>query len=236
MPADSKFLLVAPAATTEKYHLEVQSCKLYIKKVSLMDGLALDIARRLDRAPARYAIRKSMMKSLFVSQGRYEFSQSIFSDQLPRRIILGLVSNADFVGNIKTSPLNFKNFDVREISIIANGRSYPQAPFNLDFEKKKYVRAFYDQNEAIGFTNTLEGNGITYDRFGKTHCIYVFNLTNSGEDQAGVFDLIKNGTTAVNIKFAKPVPDGGAVLVVLGEMDSLTMVDRNRSVASDTTI
>jgi hypothetical protein len=149
---------------------------------------------------------------------------------------MGLVANSDFVGNIKTSPFNFKPFSVREISIIANGRTFPQASYDLDYANSRYVRAFYDQNEAIGFTNTLEGNGISYDRFGRTHCIYVFNLTNSGEDQAGLFDLIKNGTTAVDIKFAAPVPDGGAVLVVLGEMDSLTMIDRNRSIASDTTI
>ncbi|CAK5062127.1 unnamed protein product [Meloidogyne enterolobii] len=57
-------------------------------------------------------------------------------------------------------------------------------------------------NEAIGFNGSSESNGITYQQYGRTHCIYVFNLTNSGEDNGGTFDLIKNGSTSVNIKFS----------------------------------
>ncbi|CAK5086045.1 unnamed protein product [Meloidogyne enterolobii] len=177
-----------------------------------------------------------MMKPLFISQGRYEFNANLFMDQIPRRVTLGLVANSDYVGSLTRSPFNFQPFDVREISIIANGRSYPQAPYDFDYSKEKYVRGFNDMNDAIGFSNSSEGNGITYNQFGKTHCIYVFNLTNSGEDNAGTFDLIKNGTTAVNIKFSNAVPDGGVMLVVMGEVDSLIMLDKNRTIASDTTI
>uniref|UniRef100_A0A914NMD2 Uncharacterized protein n=1 Tax=Meloidogyne incognita TaxID=6306 RepID=A0A914NMD2_MELIC len=176
-----------------------------------------------------------MMKPLFISQGRYEFNANLFMDQIPRRITLGLVSNSDYVGDIKRSPFNFHHFNVREISIIANGRNYPQAPYDFDYENGKYVRAFNDMNEAVGLSNSTESNGITLQQYGKTHCIYVFNLTNSGEDQGGTFDLIKNGTTAVNIKFSKPVPDGGIMLIVMGEADSLIMLDKNRTIASDTT-
>ena len=237
LPHNDQFLIIAPGAANDgQYRLEVVSCKLYIKKISLMDGLALDMARRIEQRPARYPLRKSMMKSLHIDAGRYEFTGNLFMDQVPRRIILGLVANDDYVGRYSRSPFNFQNFNVREISIVSNGRMYPQAPYDFDYENDKYVRAFHDMNEAIGFTNTLEGNGINYDRYGKTHCIYVFNMTNSGDDQAGVFDLIKSGATAVSIKFAKEVPAKGVVLVVMGEMDSLLMVDRNRTVASDSTI
>ncbi|CAK5064133.1 unnamed protein product [Meloidogyne enterolobii] len=204
--------------------------------MDLMDGLALDIARKLDTKPARYAIRKTMMKPLFISQGRYEFNANLFMDQIPRRITLGLVANTDYVGNLSRSPFNFQHFNVREITIIANGRSYPQAPYDFDYMNGKYVRAFNDMNEAIGLSNSSESNGITYQQYGSTHCIYVFALTNSGDDQGGLFDLIKNGTTAINIKFSQPVPDGGIMLVAMGEADSLIILDKNRTIASDTTI
>lgn len=237
LPNTSNFVLIAPDATAATiYDFEVVNCKLYVKKVDPTDGLALDIARKLDLKPARYAIRKTMMKSVFISQGRYEFNANLFMDQIPRRITLGLVSNGDYVGDIKTSPFNFKHFNVREISIIANGRSYPQAPYEFDFPGGKYVRGFNDMNEAVGFVNTNNGNGITFLQYGKTHCIYVFNMTNSGDDQGGLFDLIKSGTTAVNIKFNQPVPDGGLMLIVMGEADSLFMLDKNRTISSDTTI
>nr|CAD2162544.1 unnamed protein product [Meloidogyne enterolobii] len=241
LPNDSRFVLIAPPTAagipqTNRYRFEVTNFKLYVKKVDIMDGLALDIAKKLDIRPARYAIRKTMMKPLFISQGRYEFNANLFMDQIPRRIILGLVSNNDYVGAIDRSPFNFQPFNIREISIIANGRSYPQAPYDLDFPNGKFARAFNDMNEAIGFSNSLESNGISFEQYAYTHCIFVFNLTNSGEDQSGLFDLIRNGTTAVNIKFSRPIPEGGVMLIVMGEADSLIMLDKNRTITSDTTI
>ncbi|KAL3114375.1 hypothetical protein niasHT_013665 [Heterodera trifolii] len=198
LPNSSNFLIIVgnAAAAATRYHFEIVGLKMYVKKVSLMDGLALDIARKLEVKPARYAVRKTMMKSLFISQGRFEFNANLFMDQIPRRITLGLVANSDYVGDPRRSPFNFQPFNVREISIIANGRAFPQAPYDLDYPRRKYVRAFNDMNEAVGFSNTTEGNGITYAQFGTTHCIYVFNMTNSGDDQPGLFDLIRNGTTA----------------------------------------
>jgi len=157
-------------------------------------------------------------------------------DQIPRRIILGLVKSDDFVGKNNKSPFNFGHFNVREISIIANGRNYPQAPYELDYEKDKYIRAFNDMNEAIGFTNSLEGNGINLKQYKNTHCIYVFNMTNSGDDQAGLFDLIRTGATSVSIRFQKEVPAGGLNLICMAEADSLLMLDKFRTISSDTTI
>ncbi|KAL3121207.1 hypothetical protein niasHT_008841 [Heterodera trifolii] len=54
--------------------------------------------------PARYAVRKTMMKSMFISQGRYEFTANLFMDQIPRRVTMGLVANVDYVGTIRRSP------------------------------------------------------------------------------------------------------------------------------------
>ncbi|KAL3075415.1 hypothetical protein niasHT_036098 [Heterodera trifolii] len=224
LPHDNDFVLIDPTAGAPRYHFEVLGLKMYVKKVSLMDGLALDIARKLEVKPARYAVRKTMMKSMFISPGRYEFTANLFMDQIPRRVTMGLVANTDYVGTIRRSPFNFQHFNVREISIVANGRSYPQAPYDLDYPNGKYIRPFNDMNEAVGFANSSESNGITFVQYGKTHCIYVFNLTNSGDDQATLFDLIKNGTTAVSIKFNQPVPEGGIMLVVMGECDSLVIL------------
>nr|CAD2159608.1 unnamed protein product [Meloidogyne enterolobii] len=234
IPNETNFVLIGQRGT--RYHFEILNCKLYVKKVDLMDGLALDIARKLETNPARYAIRKTMMKSLFISPGRYEFNANLFMDQIPRRITLGLVANADYVGNISRSPFNFQPFNVREICIVANGRNYPQAPYDLDYPSGKFARAFSDMNEAIGFNNSMESNGISLLQFGNTHCVYIFNMTNSGDDHGGLFDLIRNGTTSVNIKFSNQVPDGGLMLIVMGEADSLLMLDKNRTISSDTTI
>ena len=236
LPNDNNFVLMAPTNPhATRYHLEIISCKLYVKTIELMDGLALDIARRLEKSPARYALRKSIIKSIFISENRTELNASLFNDQVPRRIVIGLVENAAYVGNLEKSPFNFKPFNVREITITAQGHTYPEAPYNLDFTTNRYVRAFHDMNEGVGVANSLESNGITFKKYKNGWTFFVFNLTNAQEDGA-YFDLIKNGSTNINIKFSQQVPAGGIVLIAHGELDSLLMLDKNRTISSDITI
>lgn len=235
-PHGTNFVLIAPNDALTRFRFEFLGCKLYVKKLDLTAGLSLDLANKLDQRPARYAVRKSLMKALYIGEGRYEFNANIFMDQIPRRVIMGLVSNNDYVGNIQRSPFNFQHFNVRDINIVANGRNYPQVPFELDYTNGNYVRAFNDMNEACGLANSRQSSGITYLQYARTHCIYVHNLTNSGEDQSGLFDLIRKGTTAVSIKFSQPVPQGGIVLIVMGEADSLMNLDKNRQISTDLTI
>lgn len=237
IPNDPRFLLIAPtAADNTRYQIEVIGLRLFVKTVQLTDGLALNMTRKLEQQPARYPIRKSMLKAVFISENRYQINANLFNDVIPRRIIFGLVSNSDFTGNLRTSPFNFKHFDLRECTILANGHAYPTTPYTLDYANNLYVRAYFDMLDGAGLAGTLDINGITMDKFKSGWCIYVFNLTNSMEDNGEVFDLIKNGTTSIDLKFSRPVPAGGIVLVALGEVDSLLMLDNNRTIATDTTL
>jgi hypothetical protein len=71
--------------------------------------------------------------------------------------------------------------------------------------------------------------------FGKQWTIYSFNLTNSGEDEPN-FELVKNACTNINIKFSTAVPANGIILLVYMETDSITLIDRNRALATDNTV
>ena len=201
-----------------------------------MDGLALDVARKLDTNVARYPVRKSLIKSLFITEGRTELNANIFADQIPRRIIVGLVENSAYVGSQTKSPFVFKPYNVREITIMANGRQYPAVPYDLSWADSKYTRPYHDLHEVLQMANTTDSNGISLKDFKNHHCLYGFSLTNSMEDHPGCYELIKNGTTSIHIKFSNAVQAGGLVLIVLAEVDSLFMIDKNRTIATDTTV
>lgn len=145
---------------------------------------------------------------------------------MPRRVVLGLVSNSRFIGNKFESPFKFQHFKVRDIELTANGRIYPQYPYNLDYENNIYARAYHDSMEHLGYVNTNESNGISNSMFRDGWCIYVFNLTNSQEDSNG-FELVKDGSTTVTIRFNSAVPGDGIQLIAYAETDGLILIDRN---------
>uniref|UniRef100_A0A914I7L6 Uncharacterized protein n=1 Tax=Globodera rostochiensis TaxID=31243 RepID=A0A914I7L6_GLORO len=179
----------------DKFVLEISDCRLIVKTVDLMDGLSLDIARKLDVEPARFGIRKSFMKSLFITGGRYDFSANLFTEEVPRRVIIGLVANQNYIGHKQKNPFFFNHHNVRDIELTASGRTYPQYPYNLDYKNNNYARAYHDAQEHLGLACTTESNGLSYSMFKTAFCLYVFQMTNSQEDSPG-FELIKEGCTA----------------------------------------
>uniref|UniRef100_A0A914NVG9 Uncharacterized protein n=1 Tax=Meloidogyne incognita TaxID=6306 RepID=A0A914NVG9_MELIC len=116
----------------------------------------------------------------------------------------------------------FNIFNLRDISITAGGVTYPSAPYSLDFPKGNYARIYHDMQEAIGYAGSLESNGIS-----------MFRQEDNGPE---MFDLIKNGTTSIRMTFNEAVPSGGIVLVAMGEIDSLLMLDRNRTISTDISV
>uniref|UniRef100_A0A183BMB2 ResB domain-containing protein n=1 Tax=Globodera pallida TaxID=36090 RepID=A0A183BMB2_GLOPA len=209
----------------EKFVLEISDCRLIVKTVDLMDGLSLDIARKLDVEPARYGIRKSFMKSLFITGGRYDYSANLFTEEVPRRVIIGLVANQNYIGHKQKNPFYFNHHNVRDIELTASGRTYPQYPYNLDYKNNNYARAYHDAQEHLGMACTTESNGLSYSMFKTAFCLYVFQMTNSQEDSPG-FELIKEGCTAVSIRFSEPVPPEGVTLIAYGEADGLILIDQ----------
>jgi hypothetical protein len=200
--------------------------------------LAFDINKKLETKPALYPIRRSSLRSIFISGKRTEFNGALWTDHVPKRVVLAMISNANFVGSQATSPFEFKPFNVREITISASGVNVPAAPYSFDFENDKFSRAFHDMNEGLGYAGALQSNGISLKRYKEGGCcFFIFNLTNSGEDTGlDTFDLVRNGTTSIKISFNKPVEDNGIVLIAMGEHESLLYLDRHRTISSDSRI
>src|SRR4030088_1667991 len=121
-------------------------------------------------------MRKSMLKSYFITDGRYEYNNNIFTDEVPRRVIIGFVDHDAYNGNVKKSPFDFKNFNIREISINCSGRTYPQSAYTLDYTNNNYIRAYHDMQENLGYAFSSESNGMASVMSKRGWNINVFNL------------------------------------------------------------
>ncbi|KAL3119365.1 hypothetical protein niasHT_006562 [Heterodera trifolii] len=231
--AKDVFLLqTLKANDATKYRLTVHDVKIYAKMVEVQPSLNMSLYKTLEKQPATYAVRKTEIKSSFISVGRYEFEYNVFSATIPRRVTIALVGNSAFHGDYKLSPFMFEPFDLREISVHAGGVVYPAVPYKLNFSKDHFVSAFVDMYEALGMANSERSFDISMAQFKKGWSFFVIPLTSTLDDSCG-FELLRSGTTNVRATFNSPIPLGGVEMIVLGEFDQMIMVDYNRHIVTD---
>lgn len=217
-----------------EYSLELKKCKLYMKTVTLSDGVGIGIATSLTKNPCIYPLKKSTIKSLFVSTGRRDFVATLYSEQIPRRVILGLVKHSSAQDSSKENPFEFVHGNVSAIALSAGGQNYPNVPFNIDYAGGDFVRVYHEMQEALNFGFTNSANTISREMFKNGFALYVFNLTTTLEDN-DCLDLIRRGPTTLSIQFAKPVPTSGYSIIAIAEHDSLLFIDNHRQISTDLT-
>ena len=227
-----KFCLTSFAANPD-VKINVISMMWYVRKVDVLKSMALGLEAQLARQPAKYPIRRVVVKTMQILGGRRDSPQSIiFNGQVPRRIIIGCLNKDAFYGDFKKNPFNFQNFNIRQVSVTAGGITYPRNPMLLDFANKRYTRAYLSLFEATNSANEDKGNKITYSNFYSGYTFFGFDLSPDSTDGAH-WELIKDGSTSIRIEFAEDTPETGIKCVVLGEFDNLMSIDRFRNVYFD---
>jgi len=206
----------------------------YVRKVDVLKSLAVSLESQLSKHPAKYPIRRVAVKTLHISGSRKDTPQNvIFSGQIPRRVLVGLLDKAAFHGAVDKNPFNFKNFGIRQICVTAGGINYPRNPLPLDFDKDMYMRSFMSLFEALNMTGEDKGNEISYKAFKNGYTIFAFDLSADNCADSGYWQLIQDGTTSIKIEFAKDTPPDGLRCIILGEFDNLMTIDKYRNVHFD---
>jgi hypothetical protein len=226
------FLLQSPNGANNP-SLIVHEMKLYIRKAEILDSLGLALEKTLANYTAKYPIRRVIMMNLHISSTSQSTPlNTLFTGQLPRRMIIGCIDADAYRGNIKKTPFNFKSYSITEVKVVSGGATFPAHSLKLDFKNNRYVRAFEQLFEALEISRDNKGNGITRAGFKNGQCLFAFDLT-PDEDDSGHFDLIKEGTTSIEISFDEKLPDTGIEVIVYAEFDNILMLDKNRNALYD---
>jgi hypothetical protein len=213
--------------------IEVLQVKLYLRKVEILDSVSLALEATLANYPAKYPIRRVMMTNLHVANpSRSTPLHTLFSGQLPRRLVFACVDGDAYRGTYRKSPFNFKPFNINEVKVICGGRTFPAFPLRVDFKNNKYIHAYTQLFEALDQAHADKGNLISIADYNSSHCIFAFDLT-PDEDDNGHWDLITEGTTSIELSFSDKLPDSGVEIVVYAEFDNLVMIDKNRNIFFD---
>ena len=225
------FVLMAKSDVTESFKVDILSAKLFVRKLKLTPSLCLAHERILQQKTAKYPITRVECKVIHLPQGQKSFTHdNLFLGQLPKRIVLGIVDNRAFNGDISLNPYNFQHCNLNYLAVHLDGQQVPWAPLQPSFSGSSYIRAFYTQFTGGDGISSDTGNTIGREQFVNGHALYCFDLTPDLSSSCGHhFSVTKSGNLRLELAFEVALSITGNVLVY-SEFDNVIEIDKDRKV------
>lgn len=225
------FCLMSSAAAPN-FKIKIHDCKLFVRKVKLSPSIFVAHAKALEVGNAKYPIRRVICKTYTVPTGNLDYSQeNLFTGQLPTRLVITCVDNDAFNGSYEKNPFNFKHYNLSQLKLYLDGQQQHIKPLEPNFAAKQHIGAYMSLFAGTGKLFKDEGNFLERDDFGAGYAIYAFDLT-PDLAESDHFNLAKDGSVRVDLKFANPLPNTINV-IAYAEFENVIEIDRNRNIIFD---
>ena len=159
-------------------------------------------------------IDRSLLKTYTVKSGTSDLSHYniISGRQLPEQLIIGIVEETSHRGDIEKNPFNFKDFGLKEASIVVNGVHEPSEPYKLDIT---------GGDKADLYASFLENTGVSTDdrEFGISMTDYyggnLLLVWDRSPDKCNRFHRheMDSGSIDVNLKTKTPLASTVTVII-----------------------
>ena len=223
------FSLMGPKDKVEKeeYVIEFKELKLYARMLEMDPSVAAYHQHGWNIQPYIYPINKTTIHHFLVpAGGSYCNIGPIFSKQLPKTVVVGMVDTKAFQGCASMNPWNFQHFWCNKINLNVATTIVPSEPYRPDFYKDLYAREFSSLFQNTGLKISNEGNCITRDHFANGCFLTPFDLT---ADNCNGFHAHtpQEGSLLVEIEFATELKQSITV-IVYSVFDSELKISKNR--------
>ena len=207
---------------------------LFIRHAKLTDFQSLSSRSQLEKKPALYPIARNEVKQHVIPAGSTSFNiDYAVSGQLPRRILLALVSNDAQNGTMASNPYYFHHHNLNYLVANVNGESFPNIPYTPDFSKGECLREYIELYRALGQLNPNPTTEISFDEFKKGYTIFAINLAPDFSDGCdGHLSPIKRGNINIDMRFSTATAQVLSALIFC-ESDNMIQIDKDRNVTTD---
>lgn len=219
------------SSSSEK--ISLIDCRLLVRKVTPTPDLLLAHAKALEVSPAKYPIVRTDLKSFTLASGLQSKTLE-WNGLVPRRMIIGLVTNKSYNGDFKLNPFNFQTFGLNHLCVQVDGTQYPNRAFTPDFENKIFGESYYSLFNGTGIHFGDAGNELTREDFLGGSCIHTLDLTPCLTSSQGNWNLQKNSLIRIEVRFVKGLTEP-VNLLVFSEFDNLLQINKNRDILVDYT-
>ena len=213
MPSKPEFALNAYGIHTE-FKIQFQDVILYVPRFTLNPSVINGHATGLKRQNAIYPLHHTEVTTYTIPKGQLSYTKDrLFPDQAPKLLMLAMVENESFNGNIKKNPFFFHHFDLTKLALYRDGVSVPGQAFTPDFTNGKILRSYMQSMRVFNYCNTDDTNGLTPVEFANGYTIYAYDLTADKEMNAGHRQPIVSKNLRLELIFKNPTPSTVNVLL-----------------------
>ena len=210
---NTDFALNAYAKTT-KFKIQMVDITVYIRRVVPNPSVIRGHAEGLNRHNAIYPIQHTKLLTFTIPKGQKSFMKDgLFPSEAPKLLMVAMVENDAYNGNIKKNPFHFKHNNLCEIALRVNGDSHPGPPYKPDFSSYQFVRSYADFMNVFGFYNTDDTNGLTLKEFKSGYTIYAFDMTADSDISAPYRQANVPHNIRLDLQFKTTLPETINVLI-----------------------
>lgn len=215
---------------------EIDNLSLLVHRTIVSQGTLTAHARALQHATAKYPITRHEVRAATINSGMLDVMlESIFSGQLPRRILVGFATATSFRGNFNESALTFTHHNINQLNFTIDGQSYPRSPYAPNFPNKLYMREYYSFLQAFNQDSMSPTYPLRYEDYLNEKVFFAYNFApdlGDGCGFGGYLNFIKTGNLGMHIRF-ESAPKVPLVAIVFAEFDNLIQIDKNLQVTTD---
>ena len=229
------FSLMVDATSTLNYQIVIEQATLYVHKVKVSPTSLLSHATIMQTTPVKYPINRVEMKSFSLSQGDMGASRdNIVLGQMPKRVVLGIVSGSAVNGNPKKNPFNFDNFNLNYLALHIDSEQIPATALTPDYGNSQYIREYQSIFDGLGLWKTDKGIPINREDYPNGYALYAFDLTptQAGSGTSSCFNLLRQGNLKLEMKFKEPLAEVINVILHL-TYENMLEIDGARNVVYD---
>ncbi|GFX69192.1 uncharacterized protein TNCV_3563681 [Trichonephila clavipes] len=159
--AKNEFSLLA---ATGDYHLQIENISIYVTKCEISSSILVAHEKALEQSLKQIPFTRIEVKTFTVSSGlKSVIIPNGVNGVLPSRIILGLISNSAFNGDMRKNPFNFKRYNLNHISLSENAQHKTNVSYD-DYKENICLYVFdltQDKSASEPFGNVTRSGDIS---------------------------------------------------------------------------
>ena len=210
-----EFCLLSPGSIND-YIIELDELKITVNKYDVSHAIGnMYVSSLKGGKKPLLPMDRSLLKTYTKQTGTSDLSHYniISGRQLPEQILVAIVDENAHRGDIKRNPFNFKDFDVKEASLVVNGVHEPSELYKLDKSRGDKIDLYNSFLENTGVSaNEDREFGISLEDYYNGCFILAWDRTPDKCNRYHTHEM-DSGSIDINLKTKSPLPNTVTVII-----------------------